>query len=148
MNSAGNGDCLFLAAGESANFLVGALNATDVDRRAEHFGGDIAHDPMAQKSPSIDEFPSHEDVPHDRHAVDQGGILIDRFDTDPFAVLPRPHRDGAAVREDLPNVGEYDPRHQFDQSRLAGAVIAQQSYDLSFADVEIELAERLDFVVA
>ena len=103
---------------------------------------------MVEEPPAVRDLASHEYVADNRHAVDQRSVLIDRFDADPLAVLAGFHLDRFAVGEDLSGIGFHNPRHQLDHRRFAGAIVAQQAYDLALIDVEVEIDQRLDGAVA
>src|SRR5919204_1788683 len=78
----------------------------------------------------------------------QGKVLVDRLDAGGARIAravelggPPAHHDGAAIRAQ--RAGE-----DLDQGRLAGAVIADEGYDLARIDLEVDPFQRPDVAEA
>ena len=78
------------------------------------------------------------DVLGDRHPLDEPQILVDEGDRQRI----RSGADRLSGIEDLAGVGFVHPRQDFDQRRLAGAVLSQERVDLAATDVEVDMIER------
>ena len=71
-------------------------------------------------------------------------VLVDGFDTQGLGGDRAGHVDPSPIDEDLTGVRLQHSREDLDQSRLSGAVVADQTQHLSGEQVEINLTQGLD----
>src|SRR4029077_10037755 len=80
----------------------------------------------------------------DVEVVAESEILIHDLDPEPAGVLRAVAVNLAPLEQDLAAVGRVCPGDALDQRRLAGAVVADERHHLAGADLEVDVAQRLD----
>ena len=105
----------------------------------ERLGGGAFHSrPRYEAGPRPRIAGLNRDVLGDRHPLDEPQILMDEGDRQRI----RSRTDRLSGKEDVAGVGLVDPRQDFDQRRLARAVLSQERVDFSATDVEVDMIER------
>src|SRR6185437_6957014 len=95
--------------------------------------------------PAIAGFAPHEHVAPDRLLLAERPLLVDRLDAERPRPRYRPVIDPLAVEIDLTaGVGLVEAHQGLDQRRLAGAIVAEETYDLARHHLEIDAVERTD----
>ncbi|HEY3229205.1 MAG TPA: hypothetical protein VGJ87_08295 [Roseiflexaceae bacterium] len=92
------------------------------------------------------QFTPHKDVAPQRLLGRQRALLIHRLDAQLAGASDGQSLDLLSVERDLTAwVGMMVAGDDFDQRRLARAVVAEQAHDLVAPDVEVDVAQRLYF---
>ena len=89
-------------------------------------------------------LPAQEHVRYDVEVVGEREVLVDDLDAEVRGVPRAVDIDMAALESDLALVEGVDPDDALDQGRLSGPVVADESHDLTAADLEVDLVERLN----
>ncbi len=94
-----------------------------------------------------EEVAPEEEVAGDGQLRDQRRVLVDRLDAVGDGVACVPQIDLLAADEDVAAGKRNRARKHLDQRRLAGAVVAEQSDDLTLVDMEVRVDQRLHLAV-
>ena len=122
---AGNGDELLLCRRQVTQGRVRPKLHPDARQRARGIG---VHLPAIEESQraAARRLASEEHVARDVQRVDQLALLVDDPDAEPGGIDRSVHFDRCTVDANLARVGTMDPGQDLYQSRLAGAVLADQ----------------------
>ena len=141
MRRAGNGNTLSLTAGQLTNGRFGRGNP-NIEISQEPFGLRNHASPVEPEKRPCREFPAQKHIHVHRLAVHQSQVLVDDLYAKPLRVARvvegrlRPLDQQSSARR------LEDPGDHFDQSRLSGAVVADERDDFAGIHVETEILDR------
>ena len=100
---------------------------------------------LDQARTALDRLAPHPEVPRDGHQRDHRQVLVDRGDAGVHGVARTLEGPWACPRTRIEPFGGFvNPRHGFDEGRLAGTVVAEQAVALSRSHVEADAGQRDD----
>ena len=116
------------------------IEVADVER-VEHLARAVAHRAPVDRAKTVFRRVPHENVFGDGQLGEEQELLVDRRDARLLGVLGRGEAGRLPVERDRAGVGLIDARHDLDQRRFAGAVLAEQRMHLARPHVEADLRQ-------
>ena len=111
--------------------------------RRQRFARALLHRGLLQAEEPVTQLASEVHVLDDVQVVTQGEVLVHDLDPELGRVLRAVDGDRLSVEQDLAVVVAVDARNALDQSRLAGAVVADEGHDLAVPHLEVDRGERV-----